>query len=41
MKSKYLVIFVYFWLHTEKHMFFVSLAIENLQKHFNFEILIF
>jgi hypothetical protein len=41
MKSKYLIILVYFWLHTEKHMFFASLTIENLKKHFIFEILIF
>jgi hypothetical protein len=36
MKSKYLLILVYFWLHTEKHMFFVFLTIENLQEHFMF-----
>ncbi len=37
MKFKYLIILVYFWLQPEKHMFFVSLTIENLQKHLPFD----
>jgi len=36
MKVKYLIILVYFLLHTEKHMFFVSLAIETYKKNTSF-----